>query len=228
MLQNLLNALQNLLNAYNIDLNRILAVFLPALLPLLVSTVLGFLIYIVYLKAFKGVVFNQGFSIALALMTILTTVITLAISSNIALSLGMVGALSIVRYRAAIKDPLDLLFLFWAVTTGITTGAGMHHLALLSALLVILVLLIAGRYDPLSKMYVIIVNYSGEDIDDDLRRILHGRRFQIKSKTIRQNEVELAAEIQVKRENYAFLRMIRELPSVNNVTLVQYNGDYSG
>ncbi len=220
--------LQNLLNAMNLDLNSILANAMPALVPLLVSTILGFLIYIVYSRAFKGVVFNHGFSISLALMTILTTVITLAISSNIALSLGMVGALSIVRYRAAIKDPMDLLFLFWAVATGITTGARMHHLAFLSAVLVIIVLFLVSRYDPINKMYVIIVNYSGDEIDDELRRILRDRRFQIKSKTIRNNEVELAAEIQVRRENFSFMQMIRELPSVNNVTLVQYNGEYTG
>lgn len=220
--------LQTLLDSFNIDLTSALNNAVPVLVPLLVSTIMGFLIYFVYSKAFKGVVFNHGFSVALALMTILTTVITLAISSNIALSLGMVGALSIVRYRAAVKDPMDLLFLFWAVTTGITTGARMHHLALISALLVILVLLFVSRYDPLNKMYVIIVNYTGDDIDDELRRILREKRFQIKSKTIRQEEVELAAEIRVNRENFAFLRMIRELPSVNNVTLVQYNGEYSG
>lgn len=220
--------LQTLLDSFNIDLTSALNNAVPVLVPLLVSTIMGFLIYFVYSKAFKGVVFNHGFSVALALMTILTTVITLAISSNIALSLGMVGALSIVRYRAAVKDPMDLLFLFWAVTTGITTGARMHHLALISALLVILVLLFVSRYDPLNKMYVIIVNYTGDDIDDELRRILREKRFQIKSKTIRQGEVELAAEIRVNRENFAFLRMIRELPSVNNVTLVQYNGEYSG
>src|SRR5512145_248691 len=131
--------LQNLLNSLNIDFNSLLTNAIPALLPLVVSTVFGFLIYFVYSKAFKGVVFNHSFSVSLALMTVLTTVVTLAISSNIALSLGMVGALSIVRYRAAIKDPMDLLFLFWAVTTGITTGARMHHLALFSALMVILV-----------------------------------------------------------------------------------------
>ena len=218
---------QNLLESLNLDLNSILANAVPAIVPLLVSMAMGFLIYFVYSKSFKGVVFNHGFSVTLALMTILTTVVTLAISSNIALSLGMVGALSIVRYRAAIKDPMDLLFLFWAVTTGITTGARMHHLALISAVLVILVLLLVSRYDPLNKMYIIIVNYSGEDIDDELRRILRERRFQIKSKTIRQDEVELAAEIRVNRENFAFMKMIRELPAVNNVTLVQYNGEYS-
>lgn len=219
---------QNILESLSLDLDSIIANAIPALVPLLVSMAMGFLIYFVYSKSFKGVVFNHGFSVTLALMTILTTVVTLAISSNIALSLGMVGALSIVRYRAAIKDPMDLLFLFWAVTTGITTGARMHHLALISAVLVIVVLLFVNRYDPLNKMYIIIVNYSGEDIDDELRRILRERRFQIKSKTIRQDEVELAAEIRINRENFAFMKLIRDLPSVNNVTLVQYNGEYSG
>jgi uncharacterized membrane protein YhiD involved in acid resistance len=219
--------LQSLLDLLNIDLNNVWANLGPVIVPLLVSTVMGFLIYFVYVRAFKGVVFNHGFSVSLALMTVLTTVVTLAISSNIALSLGMVGALSIVRYRAAIKDPMDLLFLFWAVTMGITTGARMHHLALLSAVMVILVLLFINRGDPTSKMYIIIVNYSGDEVDDELRRILRDRRYQIKSKTIRQGEVELAAEIRVNRENFAFLQNIRDLPKVNNVTLVQYNGDYN-
>jgi uncharacterized membrane protein YhiD involved in acid resistance len=218
--------LQNLIS--NIDLNNLWANAVTVILPLLVSTVMGFLIYFVYGKAYKGVVFNHGFSVSLALMTVLTTVVTLAISSNIALSLGMVGALSIVRYRAAIKDPMDLLFLFWAVTTGITTGARMPHLALLSAVMVILVLLFINRGDPTSKMYIIIVNYSGDEIEDELRRILRDRHYQIKSKTLRQSEVELAAEIRVTRENFAFLQNIRSLPMVNNVTLVQYNGEYNG
>lgn len=225
MLQNLLQAIQDYFKS--IDMNNVSTTVVPVVIPLLVSMVMGFIIYYVYSRAFKGVVFNHSFSVSLALMTVLTTVITLAISSNIALSLGMVGALSIVRYRAAIKDPMDLLFLFWAVTAGITTGARMHYLAVISALVVIVVLLFINRQDPTSKMFVIIVNYSGEDIDDELRRILRDRRYQLKSKTIRQGEVELAAEIRVNRENFAFLQSIRDLPSVTNVTLVQYNGEYN-
>lgn len=219
--------MQNILDLLNIDFNSVWATALPIIIPLVVSTIMGFLIYFVYSRSFKGVVFNHGFSVSLALMTILTTAITLAISSNIALSLGMVGALSIVRYRAAVKDPMDLLFLFWAVATGITTGARMHYLAFISAIMVIGMLLFVNRYDPGNKMYIVIVNYSGEDIDDELRRILREKRFQIKSKTIRQGEVELAAEIRVNRENFAFLNQIREMPSVNNVTLVQYSGEYN-
>lgn len=216
---------QNLLN--EIDLGSAWVTAAPVILPLLVSAAMGFLIYFVYGRAFKGVVFNHSFSVSLALMAVLTTVVTLAISSNIALSLGMVGALSIVRYRAAIKDPMDLLFLFWAVTTGITTGARMHYLAFLSAIMVIVVLLVINRSDPTSKMYIIVVNYTGDETDDEIRRILRDRRYQIKSKTIRQDETELAAEIRVNRENFSFLQNIRDLPKVNNVTLVQYNGEYS-
>ena len=218
----------NLLSLLSIDLNKALVGAIAAIVPLMVAAVLGFLIYYIYSRSFKGVLFNHSFGVSLALMTVLTTVITLAISSNIALSLGMVGALSIVRYRSAIKDPMDLLFLFWAVTTGITAGAHMHYLAVLSMILVVIVLLFINRYDPTSKMYVMIVNYAGQEIDDELRRILRDKRYQIKSKTIRQEQIELAAEIRVSRDNFAFLNQIRALPSVSNVTLVQYSGEYAG
>ncbi len=218
----------NILSLLNIDLNKVLASAIPVIVPLIVAMVMGVIIYFVYSRTFKGVVFNHSFAVSLALMTVLTAVVTLAISSNIALSLGMVGALSIVRYRAAIKDPMDLLFLFWAVTTGITVGARMHHLAVLAALVVVLVLVFINRYEPRSRMYVMIVNYTGDDIDDELRRILREKRFQIKSKSIRQQDVELAAEIRVTRDNFAFLNQVRALPAVSNVTLVQYNGEYNG
>ena len=128
------------LDYLQIDFNGALATLSPILVALLVSFALGMLIHYVYQKSFRGVVYNQGFAVSLSVLTILTTMITLAISSNIALSLGMVGALSIVRYRTAIKDPADLIFLFWAVGTGITIGAKLHYLAVVGALIVILMM----------------------------------------------------------------------------------------
>jgi ABC-type spermidine/putrescine transport system permease subunit II len=128
--------MENLLNYLQVDLTGALTTLMPIILALVVSFVLGMLIHYVYQRSFRGVIYNQAFSVSLALLTILTTMITLAISSNIALSLGMVGALSIVRYRTAIKDPADLIFLFWAVGTGITIGAHLHYLALVGALVV--------------------------------------------------------------------------------------------
>jgi len=154
--------------------------------------------------------------------------ITLAISSNIALSLGMVGALSIVRYRTAIKDPMDILFLFWAVGTGITVGARLHYLALVGALIVILLFLILNRKVISNDVYILIVHYSGEDVGDELRRILRNMRYQIKSKTVRKFDVEMAMEVVVKNNNTVFIDSIKELPSVNDVALIQYTGQYNG
>jgi hypothetical protein len=162
--------------------------------------------------------------VTLALLTILTTMITLAISSNVALSLGMVGALSIVRYRTAIKDPGDLIFLFWAVGTGIAIGAKLHYLAMVGALVVILLLFTIGRKAAPTDKFILIVHYTGEDIAGEIRRILHGKRYQIKSKTTRKAIVEMAVEVEVKNNNVAFLDAINSLPEVSDASIVQYTG----
>ena len=217
----------NILNFLQVDFTGALNTLMPIILALVVSFVLGMLIHYVYQKSFRGVIYNQTFSVSLALLTILTTMITLAISSNIALSLGMVGALSIVRYRTAIKDPADLIFLFWAVGTGITVGAHLHYLALVGAVVVIVLLITLGRRTSSNEVYILIVHYSGDDISGDLRRILQGRRFLIKSKTIRKNNVEMAVEIEVKNNNTAFMDTIKALPVVSDVSLVQFTGEYN-
>jgi len=217
----------NFLNYLQIDFSGALMTLSPIIVALLVSFALGMLIYYVYQKSFRGVVYNQAFSVSLAVLTILTTMITLAISSNIALSLGMVGALSIVRYRTAIKDPADIIFLFWAVGSGITTGAKLHYLALVGSVIVILMLITIGRRTAKNEVFILIVHYTGEDIAVELRRILHGKRFQIKSKTTRKYNVEMALEIEVKNNNTAFMDAITNLPSVNDVSLIQYAGEYS-
>ncbi len=217
-----------LLSYLQVDLSGALATLMPIILALAVSFVLGMLIHYVYQKSFRGVIYNQAFSVSLALLTILTTMITLAISSNIALSLGMVGALSIVRYRTAIKDPADLIFLFWAVGTGITVGAHLHYLALVGAIVVIILLLTIGRRTSTNEVFILIVHYTGDDISGELRRILQGKRFQIKSKTIRKSSVEMAIEVEVKNNNTAFMDTIKELSAVSDVSLIQFTGEYNG
>jgi Domain of unknown function (DUF4956) len=218
----------NLLNFLQLDFTGALNTLMPIILALVVSFVLGMLIYYVYQKSFRGVIYNQAFSVSLASLTILTTMITLAISSNIALSLGMVGALSIVRYRTAIKDPADIIFLFWAVGTGITVGAHLHYLALVGAVVVIILLLTIGRRVSTNEVFILIVHYTGDDISGDLRRILQGKRFQIKSKTIRKNNVEMAIEVEVKNNNTTFMDTIKGLPAVTDVSLIQFAGEYNG
>jgi ABC-type spermidine/putrescine transport system permease subunit II len=218
--------MSSFLDYLKIDFAGAVATLSPIIVALLVSFALGMLIHYVYGKSFRGVVYNQAFSVSLAVLTILTTMITLAISSNIALSLGMVGALSIVRYRTAIKDPADLIFLFWAVGTGITIGAKLHYLALVGSLIVIAMLITIGRRTHAAEVFILIVHYTGEDIADELRRILHGKRYQIKSKTTRKYNVEMAVEVEVKNNNLAFLDTINKLPDVNDVALIQYTGEY--
>ena len=119
---------EQILNYLQLDLIDALSTIGPIVLALLVSYVVGVFIFLIYRRVFRGVVYSQGFAMTLSAMTVITTMITLAIRSNIALSLGMVGALSIVRYRTAIKDPFDILFLFWAVASGIAIGADLHYI----------------------------------------------------------------------------------------------------
>jgi hypothetical protein len=220
--------MENLLKFLQIDLSGALDTLTPIIVALVASFAIGLLIYYVYQRSFRGVVYNQAFSVSLAVLTILTTMITLAISSNIALSLGMVGALSIVRYRTAIKDPADIIFLFWAVGSGITIGAKLHYLALVGALIVILMLITIGRKTSTREIYIMIVHYTGDDIAGELRRILHGKRYQIKSKTIRKDNVELAVEIEVKNNNTAFMDAIKNMSAVSDVSLIQFSGEYNG
>lgn len=219
--------MNTLLSYLQIDFSAALSTLMPIVVALVVSFGIGLLIYYIYQKSFRGVIYNQQFAVSLALLTILTTMITLAISSNIALSLGMVGALSIVRYRTAIKDPADLIFLFWAVGTGIAIGAKFHYLAIIGSLIVILMLYTIGRRTPPAETFILIVHYTGEDIAGELRRILQGKRFQIKSKTIRKLNVEMALEVEVKNNNVAFMDAINSLPAVNDAALVQYTGGYT-
>ena len=221
--------IEELINQYlQVQTTDLVATITPALYSLLVAFAMGMLIYFIYSRAFRGVVFNHNFALSLPLMVILTTIVTLAISSNIALSLGMVGALSIVRYRAAIKDPMDLLFLFWSVTTGITVGANMHYLAVVGALIAIIIILIINHYEPSLTKYILIVHYSGKGIDDELKRILLNKRYKIRAKTFRKDDTELVAEMVLKNENLSFVDSIRDLPKVSDVSLVEYSMEFHG
>ena len=219
--------IEPLLTFLKLDLTDAFATITPILIALAAALFMGVIIHYVYRKAYTGVMFSQSFAVSLAGMTVLTTMVTLAISSNIALSLGMVGALSIVRYRVAVKDPMDILFMFWAIASGITIGARLHYLAVITALIVAAVLLLLNHRDPFNLVYILVVHYSGDDINPELRRILSGKRYKVKSKTVRKDSVEMAIELTVKDGNMAFLDTIKALESVNDATLIQYTGEYS-
>lgn len=192
---------------------------------LLIAFILGALIFFVYKKCFNGVVYNNSFNMSLAIMVMLTAVIIITISSNIVLSLGMVGALSIVRYRTAIKDPLDLMFLFWSITTGIIIGAGEYAIALLCAGSVILCLFLFGLFKPKDRVYIVVIHYSGVS-EASVRSKLGKIKYTIKSRVQRSGLVELTLEVMLKPNGTGFIEAISETEGVTDVSLIQYNGEY--
>lgn len=195
-------------------------------MALAASLLLGMFINVVYKKFYRGVVFNRNFSIALVGMTVLTAMVTLAISTNVVISLGMVGALSIVRFRTAIKNPLDLVYLFWAITTGITIGANAYFLALISAAIVFILIVIMTRKNNSDRIYIAIVHYSGITAADEIKVVMGRLNYRIKSKTLRGDTSELAMEVMAKGDSLAFADKLRMVDGVTDVTVVQYDGEY--
>ena len=196
-------------------------------LTLAMSLLLGLGIFLVYRKCFIGVVYDHSFNISLVVMTILTAVIIVTISSNIMLSLGMVGALSIVRYRTAVKSPLDLMFLFWAITTGIAAGAGYYYIAWVAFLFVALVFAVLRGIRQRRETYMLILNYqTKEGLEEEIRRVLHNYKAKVPSKIVRGETTELTVEVLMRDDNLSLPNTLSALEGVNDVTLVQYRGSY--
>ena len=194
---------------------------------ILLSVVLGLGIFWLYRKTYAGVVYSRGFAVSLLGMTVITCAIIVTIQSNAILSLGMVGALSIVRYRTAIKDPMDLLYLFWTVASGIAIGAGMFPIALfVFIVMAVMLILLQNRRSQRDTMYIMLVHYSGEEVEDIVRRAIGTNHYKIKSKTMRKNDTEMAIEIRMKTNSMRFVDELRVVEGINDVTLVQYSGDY--
>ena len=201
---------------------------ITAVIAMAAAVLLGIVIYKVYGHYYGGVVYSQSFGVTLIGMTVLTCMLTLAISSNIVISLGMVGALSIVRYRTAIKDPMDLLYLFWSITTGITAGAGMYALGLVTAAVMIAMIYLFSRWQAKGRVYIAVIHYVGTEAGDDIVRALGRIKYAVKSKTMRGENTEMAVEVFCKDPNMEFADRICAVKGVQDVTLIQYNGEYHG
>ena len=199
-----------------------------AVIAMTLAVLLGFVIYKVYGRFYGGVVYSASFAVTLIGMTVLTCMLTLAISSNIVISLGMVGALSIVRYRTAIKDPMDLLYLFWSISVGITLAAELYILAALTMVVMILVIFVFYHKRKQGVIYILIVHYEGDAADDDILRCLSKFRYQVKSKTLRGSTHELTVELLSNRNSLGFMDKLNAMEGVKDVNLIQYNGEYNG
>ena len=197
-------------------------------IALILAFGIGMLIFFVYKKTFAGVMYSANFGVTLIALTMITTLIILAVTSNIVLSLGMVGALSIVRFRTAIKEPLDIAFLFWSIGAGIVLAAGLIPLAVFGSVVIAAVLLIFCNRKPSEHPYILVVSCDGKESELRVNDLLtmQVKKSVIKSKTVQKNAVELNYEVRLKNESTDFVTAISELAGVRSAVLVSYNGDY--
>ena len=191
---------------------------------------LGLLIFFVYKKSYTGIMYSASFGITLIALTMITTLIIMAVVSNVVLSLGMVGALSIVRFRTAIKEPMDIAFLFWSIAAGIVLAAGMIPLAVFGSILIGLVLLVFSRQKTVDSPYILVVHCDSVQTEEAVRAFVTGnvRRLSLKSKSVSPGQVELNYEVRLKNADSAFVNQLDEIPGVSHTVLVSYNGDYMG
>lgn len=192
-----------------------------------IALVCAIVIFIFYRGFYRGVVYNHNFNVLLVVVTMVTCFIIMTISSNIVLSLGMVGALSIVRFRAAVKDPLDVGFLFWAVAAGITAGAGLYLFAIISTFVICIVYAVFSKMRNKKNAYLLIISYKTES-KNQVFRVLDNVKYTLRNKTCTKDSSEVTVEIRARQENTSIVENLSRLEDVNYATLVQYNGDFEG
>ncbi|KMT22377.1 hypothetical protein [Clostridium cylindrosporum] len=190
--------------------------------------ILGLFILFVYKKTYNGVMYSGSFGVSLMAMTLITSLIILAISSNVVLSLGMVGALSIVRFRAAIKEPLDIAFLFWSISAGIVVGAGLIPLAIFGSIFIGIIMIIFVNRKSSDNPYILVVSCIDDNVEDLVNKSIETnvKKHIVKSKTVSPDGIELTVEVRLKDATTQFVNMIAGIKGVNNAVLVSYNGDY--
>ncbi|MCL2172514.1 MAG: DUF4956 domain-containing protein [Candidatus Bathyarchaeota archaeon] len=210
-------------------LNNSASISIPDMIvTLLVTFALGLFIFGVYTKTFKGVMYSSTFGISLIAMSMITSLVILTVSSNLILSLGMLGALSIVRFRTVIKEPLDLVYLFWAITVGIVVGAGVFPLAIIGSVMIGIILFIFVNRKTNDTPYVVVISCTGDKSEALSLRLLneHTKKHVVKAKSVSKNGVELTVEVRLKESSSQFVNALLSVDGVSNATLVSYNGEY--
>ena len=199
-------------------------------IALILAFCIGLFIFFVYKKTFAGVMYSSSFGVSLIAMSMITTVVILAVTSNVVLSLGMVGALSIVRFRAAIKEPLDIAFLFWAIGAGIVLAAGMIPLAVIGSVIIGIVLLVFVNKKSHTNPYIVVIRCDNHNSEANAKKYLESKTVKCvtKSKSAQKGEIELNMEIRLKDDNTDFINELAEIAGVQSAVLVSYNGDYMG
>lgn len=203
---------------------------LDTCIGLAVALLVGLFIFMIYKKTLTGVLYSDGFALTLVGLSLVTTLVIMAVTSNVVLPLGMVGALSIVRFRTAIKEPVEIVFLFWSLAVGIVIGAGMIPLAIIGSVIIGVILLLFANRKIRKQPYILVVSCKDEAAEQRITEILAKavEYYTVKSKTVNAAGIEFTAELRTKDAETAFVNRITELEGVGNATLVSYNGEYMG
>ena len=198
------------------------------LMALAISCIIGLFIFMVYKKTYTGVMYSSSFGITLIGMNLITTLVILAVSSNLIASLGMVGALSIVRFRTVVKEPLDLVYLFWSITAGIIVGVGLIPLVVIGSLLIGIILFIFVNRKTVDTPYIVVLNLDDENAETNSLAILQDftKKHVVKSKNVSRNGIELTVEVRLRDSSVDFVNKLLDVGGVTNAVLVSYNGDY--
>ncbi len=203
---------------------------LDMVLALVLAFCLGMFIYYVYKKTYMGVMYSSSFGVTLIALTMITTLVILAVTSNVVLSLGMVGALSIVRFRTAIKEPLDIAFLFWSIAVGIVLAAGLIPLAVFGSVVIGIILLVFVNRETYTNPYILVLRCQNQGIEKSAVKYIDSKveKSSVKSKTVQKGLIELNLEVRLKNDNTEFINVLGSQEGIESAVLVSYNGDYMG
>ncbi|RKM62009.1 DUF4956 domain-containing protein [Butyrivibrio sp. CB08] len=199
-------------------------------IAMVLAFAIGLFIFLVYKKTYQGVMYSSSFGVTLIALSMITTLVILAVTSNVVLSLGMVGALSIVRFRAAIKEPLDIAFLFWSIAVGIVLAAGMIPLAVFGSIIIGVILLVFVNKKSYVTPYIVVISCNGNEAEEKATTFLKSKvnRYVVKSKSAQKGSLELNVEVRLKDDNTDFINELSEIEGVDSAVLVSYNGEYMG
>ena len=201
---------------------------LDTIIGLAFALALGLFIFIVYKKTFNGVMYSTSFALTLPGLSLVTALVIMAVTSNVVLSLGMVGALSIVRFRTAIKEPMEIVYLFWSIAVGIAVGAGMIPLAVIGSVIIGIILLVFANRKYNSNPYILVVTCNDEKTEEGVFASLDRavEKYVVKSKTVKNDSIEFTVEVRMKDTATSFVNNICKIEGVNSAVLVSYNGEY--
>ena len=203
---------------------------LDMVLCMLLSFALGLFIFFIYKRCHMGVMYSASFGLTLIALCMITSLLILAVTSNIVLSLGMVGALSIVRFRTAIKEPSDIAFLFWSIASGIVLAAGFIPLAVFGSIFIGIILILCAGYKGFDRPYILVLHCSDADAEKMAMEFItkNVKRMSLKSKSVEPGRIELDMELRLKEADTGFINELSRLDGILHTVLVSYNGDYMG